>query len=604
MKIKKFLCGLLTAAMVFTSAGVVNTTSVEAALEDHLDILTTLTGNNEVEITERTSDLKICVEESGVYDIEMNSYSTPTYYLMNEKGRIITDFSLEEDDVDSVYRQIYFKKGKNYYLENAYGSNTDFKCIFKMRKSNYELEDEVRKHASITAIRLDCLEGNHAFNDESINTTIDGVTWDKEHDTLKFNNYKGNYVFEISYWPIIVADSEDVPDYPEFTVEFTGDNTFENMETYEKYQYPAFQFQNIDVKFVGDGTVNAKVAKHVERESELETETPYSFVKSNVEVTIDGPTINIEKACGIDYTFLGSVLNVKSGEINIESYTVAEYILDGPQPGGVAFYGPIFGANNLSLEGGSIYIKTEEYKGGFSLARAGVLFEGDQFLNVSENIIVGVDIDKDLFESDSANSSPYLYLYGCQNAGGEECTVSDKAKVYVGKGVDKAKVKELIEAEAKASENEAKDNENKVNPNVTKDVKSVNTKVDNNGPKVGTKLSDKKFTYKVTKVGTKDGKTVGEVTVTGLKNKKAKKATVKSIVKINGVKYKVTGISKKAFAKCKKLKKITIKAKTLKKIAKGAFKGVKKNCVIKVPKAKKKAYKKLLKKAGFKGKVK
>ena len=64
MKMKKFLCGLLTAAMIFTSSSVVNTKRVEAALEDHFDILTTLTGEagkEEVEVTDRGKTVKVSV---------------------------------------------------------------------------------------------------------------------------------------------------------------------------------------------------------------------------------------------------------------------------------------------------------------------------------------------------------------------------------------------------------------------------------------------------------------------------------------------------------------------------------------------------------------
>lgn len=70
--------------------------------------------------------------------------------------------------------------------------------------------------------------------------------------------------------------------------------------------------------------------------------------------------------------------------------------------------------------------------------------------------------------------------------------------------------------------------------------------------------------------------------------------------------YKVTKVDDNAFNGCKKLKTIIIKSTKLtdKSVAKNAFKGLSKNTVIKVPKKKLKAYKKLFKKKGFKGKVK
>ena len=69
---------------------------------------------------------------------------------------------------------------------------------------------------------------------------------------------------------------------------------------------------------------------------------------------------------------------------------------------------------------------------------------------------------------------------------------------------------------------------------------------------------------------------------------------------------KCTKIGANAFNGCKKMKTITIKSTKLtsKSIASGAFKGLSKSVTIKVPKKQLKAYKKLLKKKGFKGKVK
>ena len=110
-----------------------------------------------------------------------------------------------------------------------------------------------------------------------------------------------------------------------------------------------------------------------------------------------------------------------------------------------------------------------------------------------------------------------------------------------------------------------------------------------------------------------------------------KSVTVSSTVKVDGVEYKVTTIEANAFANCKKATKITLPStvKTIKKkaftgakkvktivvkskkavtVKKGAFKGVDtKKVTIKASKMSKKQlkkFKKTLKKAGFKGKVK
>ena len=122
----------------------------------------------------------------------------------------------------------------------------------------------------------------------------------------------------------------------------------------------------------------------------------------------------------------------------------------------------------------------------------------------------------------------------------------------------------------------------------------------------------------------------GTAAVKNVKSSK-KSVTVSSTVEVEGVEYKVTTIEANAFANCKKATKIALPAtvKTIKKeaftgakkvktivvkskkavtVKKGAFKGVDtKKITIKVSKMSKKQlkkFKKELKKAGFKGKVK
>lgn len=123
----------------------------------------------------------------------------------------------------------------------------------------------------------------------------------------------------------------------------------------------------------------------------------------------------------------------------------------------------------------------------------------------------------------------------------------------------------------------------------------------------------------------------GKATVTSVKKTSAKSVTVSSTVKIDGISYKVTRLENKAFANAPKATKVTLPstitslgaqaftgAKSLKtivikstkavKVNKDAFKGVNtKKMTIKVTSMSKKelkAFKKQLKKAGFKGTVK
>ena len=112
-------------------------------------------------------------------------------------------------------------------------------------------------------------------------------------------------------------------------------------------------------------------------------------------------------------------------------------------------------------------------------------------------------------------------------------------------------------------------------------------------------------------------------------NLKTKSVVIPATVKINGVTYKVIGISDRAFKNnktiskvtigsniksigndvfngCKKLKTVIIKSTklTTKTVSKKAFKGISKKTTIKVPKKKLTAYKKLFKKKGLSSKSK
>lgn len=129
--------------------------------------------------------------------------------------------------------------------------------------------------------------------------------------------------------------------------------------------------------------------------------------------------------------------------------------------------------------------------------------------------------------------------------------------------------------------------------------------------------------YKVTSV--KAGKE--EVTFVGCTNKKQTKVTIPATIKLDNKTFKVTAVAanackankklkqvtigtnvksigKNAFSGCKKLSKVTIKSKSLTKVGKNFCKNAAKKCTVKVPKKQMKAYKKLLKKAGFKKTVK
>ena len=105
-------------------------------------------------------------------------------------------------------------------------------------------------------------------------------------------------------------------------------------------------------------------------------------------------------------------------------------------------------------------------------------------------------------------------------------------------------------------------------------------------------------------------KTDGTATMNkAVKHKNYKSCTVYGIVKHKNVTYKVTVIKKTAFKALKKVKTIRFDAesKNVQKIEKGAFSGCKKLKTIKISKKMSnkdfKRLKKLIRKAGFKGKI-
>ncbi len=97
--------------------------------------------------------------------------------------------------------------------------------------------------------------------------------------------------------------------------------------------------------------------------------------------------------------------------------------------------------------------------------------------------------------------------------------------------------------------------------------------------------------------------------VSGVKKSKAakiKKLIIPKSIKVKTKTYSVTGIGKKAFAKCKKLKKLRIKTVKLKKnnIHKKAFSQMTVETTIYVPKTKMKSYKKIFRSKGLNKKIK
>ena len=129
-----------------------------------------------------------------------------------------------------------------------------------------------------------------------------------------------------------------------------------------------------------------------------------------------------------------------------------------------------------------------------------------------------------------------------------------------------------------------------------------NEKTDKKEIKKGDLFIKDYFKYKVISKS-KNGKS-GEVAIVGILKKNVKKVVIPKNIKKDGISFKITRIESNSFKNGKKLNKIIIKTKDLKNMGNKTFSSLKKKCKAVVPKGKKKAYKKMLKKSGFKGKVK
>lgn len=135
------------------------------------------------------------------------------------------------------------------------------------------------------------------------------------------------------------------------------------------------------------------------------------------------------------------------------------------------------------------------------------------------------------------------------------------------------------------------------------------TKIGKNAFKGCTKLKSITIPKNVTEIGSNafyNCKQISKVTFKGTKVKKIGSAAFRKCSSLKSVTIpkNVTEIGKDAFRDCKKLSKVTFKGTKITKIGKNAFKNIASEPTIKVPKSKKNDYKKLLKKAGYKSKVK
>jgi len=469
----------------------------------------------------------------------------------------------------------------------------------------------------------------------------DGLSYDKNTYTLELNNYNGDGEISIdSSWEFFV-DEKDMVDFPTFNIKISGVNNV----TYSEGPSILFNVKgHCNINVIGDGVLNVKFSVgdgHLLIQNGL-------LVSGGCDIIFDGPTINVESidshiiTTSYDSDEIGK-LTIKSGNICVNNFlNVGNYYFNAIVAGKIEMTG---GRVLINYSGDSeitnyekiIAIKCNDIEntdgkiiitgGDNVLTKLEPVYasEGrydiikDAVLKANNNISkIDVKLEKDVYKYDGKVKTPKVIIDKLEEGVDYTVTYVDNKKVgtakVIIKGIGVFTGSKKVTFKIVKTIN-GKDIDDKTKNESANDIKGVSS------------ITDGKLIYKVTKEGTLDGKTVGKVTVVGLKKKSLKKVSIKSVLTVNGVKYKVTAIGKKAFknsnkiksivigknvskiskgafAGCKKLKSITIKSKKIKKFVKGTFKGVKKICVIKVPKAKKKVYAKKIKKAGFKGIVK
>ena len=583
---------------------------------------------------------KVSPKETGVYSIAIKSYDDNSFpyadvygTLYNNDKKYIGCVIEQHSSAEYSGNLFYLVSGKTYYvvLEKSAKStltNSSIKISFYKK----QLLDEMSEvKVGVGSDVLPISEAN-----------IKGLTYDEKTHTLEIKNYTGGDEIKIISPYDFEADEKDVPSFPNFNIKISGANTFEPQKL-------ASNFIEIsghgNFNIIGDGTLNAKFKGLDQPESEYVYNVVIAGKGCNI--IYDGPTIVVEKTyvpvivTSLSSTEIIGKITIKSGAIIVNDFVNRD----------VSYFFAVISAGAIDMLGGTISVNYDRKSDAFStriyetivspgnmdVTGGNIIITGDEEVlkklnpiyagcgitdGIKKALIVGNSIDvskldvrleKDVYEYDGKAKTPKVKIYGFTE--GEDYTVSYSNNVNIGTAKVTVKGTGRLTGSKEVTFQivEGKDDKGSVDGI--------------NGPKVSSEITDGKLIYKVTKAGSLDGKTVGKVTVVGLKKKSLKKVTIKSVIKVNGVKYKVTAIGKKAFkngkklksivigknvskigkgafAGCKKLKSIKIKSKKIKKFVKGTFKGVKKTCVIKVPKAKKKVYAKKIKKVGFKGEVK
>ena len=557
----------------------------------------------------------------------------------------------------------YFEAGKDYYIIVEEYGGQELEINFTLEYTDLTVERKAIPDIRIK-IREDEDEFSYLYAEDLKNGKLSGVTWDPETATLILDNAKisGCIYFEDSNESPrdstgVTLDITDVEN-TDINVVVKGNNTINPNGGIEKvvdedtllsvYGFidTAIECWNpYNLKISGDGVINFE---------------SYCAIYADGILTIDGPTINMDAKhwwISGDYIY-ASRIEVKSGTVEAVMY---------PRKSDAdRIYPSLLYCRTMKISGGTFICKYVDLETENEGALGYSPFDTDLYIEVSNATVIIQGNEKMLSELETFNV--WDRSKGVLNVDKETVTVlkgekiditklkatlSQEKYIYDGKekkpDVDVAGLREGTDYTVSYKNNV---NIGKATVTVTgKDIFTGSITLEfeilPDGPVAGKVVKDKKYIYKVTKAGNKDGSVVGQLQVTGLKKKSLKQIKIAAKVTIGGVKYKVTSIGAKAFkgnkkitkatigknvktiganafANCKKLKQVTINSTALKSIGKNAFKGDKKlskiiikstklkklgknslkgtskKLVVKVPKKKKKAYKKLVKKAGNK----
>ena len=563
----------------------------------------------------------------------------PIIYACDEKGNevgrydnVITTFDGYSDMAKTGNRHnseihIRLTKGKVYYLFAGYIGGTDIEDYKVYLVKDEEIpyieatySEKVKDGDSSTTVTK--------YLDE-IGTSVKGLSYDRDNLTLTMNNatLKGTFKFDLGQAENILSDGYvDVKILGKNTTECSGLTLFGSM---------------VALKFTGDGTLDVK-------------DKSYDVVFINNDcLTIDGPTINILAnvySCvgarrfyiydgrfvvtgkSTDYIIYCNCFEMNGGCINATIYPSNNK------------YEEVISADSIVINDGTLVLKYVDPDKNVNVEKSNGIFVASKLIDV-ENANIYIGMSDELKKSLDTKVFAIIKQYETDKTTYE---VSNKVNIVWKSKIDISKCSFKLEYDKCTYDGKVKtpkvivdglmldedytvvySNNSKIGTaKVTITGKGIFTGekvlefiIEGDGAKVGTKIKDKKYIYKVTKSGSKDGKCIGEVMVTGLKKKSLKEIKIATKVKIDGVTYKVTSIGAKAFkgnknikkvtigknvktiganafAGCKKLKNVRINSKKLKKIGKKAFfKKKGKKITFKVPKTKKKAYRKMIKMA-------